>query len=209
MESVAFTKNTLVGQTQKFIHKIFSSLLDLAHKVSFHCEGLKSHLYNLKPSQLPPWCYIICVLHGNDTLVFYWFSGHFENVEYGYYYYYYCTTMDWRSSLTLELTLLLLISLSLSFISETSCFSLWISFSCSSFCLWYLTSSINYALFFLLVCFRLDVLLGIVACDFQLAGRRFNGNDEYNLFHYIVLVVPWVLLFESILSSSIWKYFVI
>ena len=123
LESVAFTKNTLVGQTQKFIHKIFSSLLDLAHKVSFHCEGLKSHLYNLKPSQLPPWCYIICVLHGNDTLVFYWFSGHFENVEYGYYYYYYCTTMDWRSSLTPELTLLLLISLSLPFISETSCFS--------------------------------------------------------------------------------------
>ena len=82
-ESVAFTKNTLVGQTQKFIIKIFSSLLDLAHKVSFHCEELKSHLYNLKPSQLPPWCYIICVLHGNHTLVFYWCSGHFENVKYG------------------------------------------------------------------------------------------------------------------------------
>ena len=93
LESVAFNKNTLVGQTQKFINKIFSSLLDLAHQVSFHCEGLKSHLYNLKPSQLPPWCYIICVLHGNHTLVFYWCSGHFENVEYGYYYYY-CTTMD-------------------------------------------------------------------------------------------------------------------
>ena len=60
----------LVGGTQRFVNVNFLtleffSLFDLAHEVSSYCKELQSHLCNYKPSQLPPWCYVICVLHGN------------------------------------------------------------------------------------------------------------------------------------------------
>ena len=126
-----------------------------------------------------------------EIAFFYWYSGCFKNIEYAasrssplrflgsptvsthssLVYCSYsanlhsvCTSLVSKSSLTLELTLLLLNSLSSSFISLACCLSSLISFSYySSSCLWCLTSSINSCLFILLICFRLDGMLRVVA----------------------------------------------
>ena len=127
----------------------FSSFFDLAPQVSSYSEGLQSHVWEL-PLQLPPWCYVICVLHQNRVfpLVLWPLPERWvwllQNLHlWGFWEFQQCphipvwctaptqltcTNIASKSFLTLELTLLLLISLKSSFISITSYFRSFRSF---------------------------------------------------------------------------------